>query len=124
MRMIPSPTSSTARMGTGKRRSDERPSLDPLRARAIIGQSALATLLAGSNLVGHSGRGPGDHPAGYYYNLPGQAPGPSFRTLLNNRKPLASDWPFMGSVVAYKRPPHPGLPSLITLPQKPGFPEY
>src|SRR5262249_21373442 len=30
----------------------------------------------------------------------------------------------MGSVVAAKRPPHPYLPSLLTLPQKPGFPEY
>jgi hypothetical protein len=80
--------------------------------------------LAVVNSLGHFGRGTGDHHAGYYYNLTGQAPDPSFRALLNNRKPLASDWPFMGSVVAYKRPAHPYLPALISLPQKPGFPEY
>ncbi len=80
--------------------------------------------LAVVNSLGHFGRGTGDHHAGYYYNLTGQAPDPSFRALLNNRKPLASDWPFVGSVVAYKRPAHPYLPPLITLPQKPGFPEY
>src|SRR5439155_7742247 len=74
--------------------------------------------------LGDHGRGTGDHHAGYYYNLTGHAPDPSFRQLLNNRKPLPSDWPFIGSVVMSKRPPHPYLPSLITLPQKPGFPEY
>jgi uncharacterized protein (DUF1501 family) len=74
--------------------------------------------------LGHFGRGTGDHHAGYYYNLTGREPDPTFRQLLNNRKPLSTDWPFMGSVVARKRPPHPYLPSLITLPQKPGFPEY
>jgi hypothetical protein len=74
--------------------------------------------------LGHYGRGTGDHHAGYYYNLTGREPDPSFRALLNNRKPLASDWPFIGSVVASKRPAHPYLPSLIALPQKPGFPEY
>lgn len=58
--------------------------------------------LAVVNSLGHFGRGTGDHHAGYYYNLTGQAPDPSFRALLNNRKPVALDWPFMGSVVAYK----------------------
>ncbi len=80
--------------------------------------------LALINSLGHYGRGTGDHHAGYYYNLTGHAPDPSFRQLLNNRKPLASDWPFVGSVVTSKRPPHPYLPSPIALPQKPGFPEY
>jgi hypothetical protein len=80
--------------------------------------------LAVINSLGHFGRGTGDHHAGYYYNLTGQAPDPSFRQLLNNRKPLPSDWPFMGSVVAYKRPPHPYLPPLISLPEKTGAPEY
>jgi hypothetical protein len=80
--------------------------------------------LALVNSLGHYGRGTGDHHAGYYYNLTGHAPDPTFRQLLNNRKPLASDWPFIGSVVTGKRPLHPYLPSLITLPQKPGFPEY
>jgi hypothetical protein len=74
--------------------------------------------------LGHHGRGTGDHHAGYYYNLTGREPDPTFRQLLNNRKPLSTDWPFMGSVVARKRPPHPFLPSLIALPMKPGFPEY
>jgi uncharacterized protein (DUF1501 family) len=80
--------------------------------------------LALINSLGHYGRGTGDHHAGYYYNLTGHAPDPSFRQLLNNRKPLPSDWPFLGSVVASKRRAHPYLPSLIALPQKPGFPEY
>jgi hypothetical protein len=80
--------------------------------------------LAVVNSLGHYGRGTGDHHAGYYYNLTGHEPDPTFRQLLNNRKPLTSDWPFMGSVVAAKRPPHPYLPQLITLPEKTGFPEY
>jgi hypothetical protein len=74
--------------------------------------------------LGHFGRGTGDHHAGYSYNLTGHAPDQSFRTLLNNRKPLPTDWPFLGSVVASKRPAHPYLPSLISLPQKPGAPTY
>lgn len=80
--------------------------------------------LALVNSLTHYDRGTGDHHAGYYYNLTGHAPDPSFRQLLNNRKPLPTDWPFIGSVVANKRRPHPYLPSLITLPQKPGFPEF
>src|SRR5437764_13029983 len=74
--------------------------------------------------LGHYGRGTGDHHAGYYYNLTGREPDPTFRQLLNNRKPLASDWPFLGSVVGYKRPLHPSLPQIVALPQKPGFPSY
>ncbi len=79
--------------------------------------------LALINSLGHYGRGTGDHHAGYYYNLTGHAPDPSFRQLLNDRKALASDWPFLGSVVTSKRPPHPYLPSLIALPERPGFPD-
>jgi hypothetical protein len=74
--------------------------------------------------LGHYGRGTGDHHAGYYYNLTGREPDPSFRALLNDRHPRPSDWPFIGSVVASKRPPHPYLPSLVSLPHKPGFPQY
>lgn len=74
--------------------------------------------------LGHFNRGTNDHHAGYYYNLTGHAPDPSFRLLLNNRKPLATDWPYIGSVVGYKRPIHPYLPQLVTLPEKTGFPEY
>ncbi|MGE3819230.1 MAG: DUF1501 domain-containing protein [Isosphaeraceae bacterium] len=74
--------------------------------------------------LGHHGRGTGDHHAGYYYNLTGHAPDPTFPALLNDRKPLDTDWPFLGSVVAASRPAHPELPSLITLPQKPGAPQY
>lgn len=80
--------------------------------------------LAIINSLGHANRGTGDHHAGYYYNLTGREPDPTFRQLLNNRKPEAGDWPFLGSVVVSKRPPHPYLPSLITLPQKPGAPQY
>jgi len=73
--------------------------------------------------LGHGGKGTGDHHAGYYYNLTGREPDPTFRQLLNNRRPMPDDWPFIGSVVASKRQ-HASLPSLITLPQKPGAPEY
>ncbi|RLS58252.1 MAG: DUF1501 domain-containing protein [Planctomycetota bacterium] len=74
--------------------------------------------------VGDHGRGTGDHHAGYYYNLTGHAPDPTFHRLLNARTPYPTDWPSMASVVAAKRPPHPSLPSAITLPQKEGAPEY
>ncbi len=81
--------------------------------------------LAVVNSLGHYMRGTGDHHAGYYYNLTGRHPDPSFPQLLNARTPRDSDWPFIGSVVASKRPVvHPYLPSAITLPQKPGAPEY
>lgn len=74
--------------------------------------------------LGHYRRGTGDHHAGYYYNLTGKAPDPSFPALLNSRTPRPTDWPFMGSVVGYKTPTHPYLPQSIALPLKPGAPDY
>ncbi len=74
--------------------------------------------------LGDFNRGTGDHHAGYYYNLTGHAPDPSFHRLLNARTPYLTDWPSMASVVALKRPPHPAFPNAITLPQKEGAPEY
>ncbi len=74
--------------------------------------------------LGDHRRGTGDHHAGYYYNLTGHAPDRTFHQLLNARTPYATDWPSMASVVALKRPPHPQLPSAITLPHKEGAPEY
>jgi hypothetical protein len=65
-----------------------------------------------------------DHHAGYYYNLTGHVPDVTFRTQGNDRKPDVTDWPFIGSTVAFKRPPHPFLPSVITLPYKPGAPRH
>ena len=65
-----------------------------------------------------------DHHAGYYHNLTGHVPDPSFQTLGNNRTPFPDDWPFMGTVVAAKRPPHEFLPSAITLPHKPSKAPY
>jgi len=90
----------------------------------LPGLATQAHHLAVVNSLGHFGRGTGDHHAGYYYNLTGHAPDPSFRALLNDRKPMPGDWPFLGSVVASRRPTHPYLPQLITLPQKPGAPQY
>jgi len=69
--------------------------------------------------VTDGGRATGDHHAGYYYNLTGHAPDVTFKQQGNDRRPYPEDWPYMGSVVAMKRPPHPSLPSLITLPHKP-----
>ena len=57
--------------------------------------------------LGDFNRGTGDHHAGYYYNLTGHAPDPTFHRLLNARTPYLTDWPSMASVVALKRPPHP-----------------
>ncbi|MGE0755396.1 MAG: DUF1501 domain-containing protein [Pirellulaceae bacterium] len=65
-----------------------------------------------------------DHHAGYYHNLTGHVPDPTFLTLGNNRTPMPDDWPFIGSVVAAKRPPHPDLPNAITLPHKPSRAPY
>jgi hypothetical protein len=75
--------------------------------------------LAIINSLGHYGRGTGDHHAGYYYNLTGHAPDPTFVTLGNNRRPYPDDWPYMGAVVGARRPAHATLPNAITLPHKP-----
>ena len=48
-----------------------------------------------------------DHHAGYYYNLTGHVPDPTFKTLGNNRTPMPDDWPYMGCVAASRVPPHP-----------------
>lgn len=69
--------------------------------------------------VTDGGRATGDHHAGYYYNLTGHAPDQTFRTQGNDRKPLPTDFPFMGSVVGARRPQHPTLPQIISLPHKP-----
>lgn len=74
--------------------------------------------------LGDHRRGTGDHHAGYYYNLTGHAPDRTFHQLLNARTPYGTDWPSMSAVVASKRPPHPFLPSAITLPHKEGAPQY
>lgn len=60
-----------------------------------------------------------DHHAGYYYNLTGHVPDTTFKTQGNDRRPYADDWPFLGSVVASRRPNQQGLPNAITLPHKP-----
>lgn len=60
-----------------------------------------------------------DHHAGYYYNLTGHAPDPTFLTLGNDRRPMPDDWPYMGCVVGSRNRPHPDLPNAITLPFKP-----
>ncbi len=65
-----------------------------------------------------------DHHAGYYYNLTGHAPDPSFLTLGNDRRPMPDDWPYMGTVVAARRPKHASLPNAITLPHKPSQAPY
>ena len=74
--------------------------------------------------LGDHRRGTGDHHAGYYYNLTGHAPDRTFHQLLNARVPYPTDWPSLASVVAFKRPPLPHMPSAITLPQKEDAPEY
>ncbi len=63
-----------------------------------------------------------DHHAGYYYNLTGHVPDPTFLSEGNNRKPYQDDWPYMGTVVAARRPAHPLLTNAITLPHVEGAP--
>lgn len=65
-----------------------------------------------------------DHHAGYYHNLTGHVPDQTFLIQGNNRTPYPDDWPFMGTVVAAKRPPHPYLTNAVTLPHVEGAPAY
>lgn len=65
-----------------------------------------------------------DHHAGYYYNLTGHIPDQTFVTKGNNRTPQPDDWPYMGSVVASRRPAHPNLPNAISLPHMPSRAPY
>lgn len=65
-----------------------------------------------------------DHHAGYYHNLTGHAPDATFVSLGNNRTPFPDDWPYMGCVVAAKRPQRDGIPSAITMPWKPSQAPY
>ncbi len=65
-----------------------------------------------------------DHHAGYYYNLTGHVPDQTFLSLGNNRTPYSDDWPYMGAVVASRRPAHPQLTNSITIPHVEGAPAY
>ena len=65
-----------------------------------------------------------DHHAGYYYNLTGHAPDPTFKIQGNDRRPYADDWPYMGSVIASKREQLGTLPKAITLPHMPSRKPY
>lgn len=65
-----------------------------------------------------------DHHAGYYYQLTGHVPDPTFLSQGNDRRPYADDWPFIGSVVGSQRPLHPSLPNAITLPHMPSKAPY
>ena len=60
-----------------------------------------------------------DHHGGHYYNFTGHPTDDSFRNL-DVRLPLPTDWPFIGSVVAQKRPQHPYLPQSVWLPKPAG----
>ncbi len=70
------------------------------------------------------GRATGDHHAGYYYNLTGNVPDQTFRTEGNNRRPYPTDAPYIGTVIGQRRPKHPKLPQVITLPTKPSRAPY
>lgn len=65
-----------------------------------------------------------DHHAGYYYNLTGHVPDQTFLSLGNSRTPYPTDWPYMGTVVASRRPAHPDLTNAITIPHMEGAPAY
>lgn len=84
----------------------------------------VADRLAIVRSVTDRGRATGDHHAGYYYNLTGHVPDQTFKTQGNDRRPQPDDWPFMGSVIGSRRPPHPELPQVISLPHKPSRAPY
>ena len=65
-----------------------------------------------------------DHHAGYYYNLTGHVPDPSFKALGNDRTPRPDDWPYIGCVAAARVPGRPRLPGAITLPHRPSKAPY
>lgn len=65
-----------------------------------------------------------DHHGGYYYNLTGHEPDPTFLSKGNDRTPYEDDWPFMGSVVGSKVASRANLPKAITLPHKPSKAPY
>ncbi|MDG2126697.1 MAG: DUF1501 domain-containing protein [Fuerstiella sp.] len=65
-----------------------------------------------------------DHHGGYYYNLTGHVPDPTFLTKGNDRTPYPDDWPFMGAVVASRRSRHAYLPNAMTLPHMPSRKPY
>jgi len=65
-----------------------------------------------------------DHHAGYYYNLTGHVPDPTFLSLGNDRRPYGDDWPYMGAVVSSRKSANPHLPNAITLPHKPSTAPY
>ena len=74
--------------------------------------------------VTDGGKATGDHHAGYYYNLTGNVPDGTFRAEGNNRRPYPTDAPYMGTVIGKRRPKHPKLPQVITLPTKPSRAPY
>ncbi|MDB4662347.1 DUF1501 domain-containing protein [Verrucomicrobiales bacterium] len=84
----------------------------------------VADKLAIIRSVTDGGRATGDHHAGYYYNLTGHAPDPTFKREGNDRRPYPDDWPFMGSVIGSRRDPHPSMPQVISLPHKPSRAPY
>ena len=65
-----------------------------------------------------------DHHAGYYYNLTGHEPDRTFKTQGNDRRPYHTDWPYIGSVVAAKRPKQGSLPNAVSLPHSPSRKPY
>lgn len=65
-----------------------------------------------------------DHHAGYYHNLTGHVPDPTFLSKGNNRTPYHDDWPYMGCVVAANRPQRDGIPNAVTMPWKPSQAPY
>ena len=65
-----------------------------------------------------------DHHAGYYHNLTGHVPDPTFLSKGNNRTPYPDDWPYMGCVVAANRPLRDGIPNAVTMPWKPSQAPY
>ncbi|MDZ4289495.1 MAG: DUF1501 domain-containing protein [Prosthecobacter sp.] len=69
--------------------------------------------------VTDGGLATGDHHAGYYYNLTGHPPDVTFKQQGNDRRPYPDDWPYMGCVVGSRRPLHPSLPQVMSLPHKP-----
>ncbi len=87
----------------------------PRTARVAQHMALVRSLTMSGRVIGN-----GDHHADTYYMLTGHRPDRSFFVEGINRKPHADDWPFIGSTVAFRRPPAADLPGVVQLPVRSG----
>jgi hypothetical protein len=87
----------------------------PRTARVAHHLALVRSLTMSGRVIGN-----GDHHADTYYMLTGHRPDRSFFVEGINRKPHGDDWPFIGSTVAFRRPPAADVPGVVQLPARSG----